>query len=199
MSLNTILEITSVIFGILYLLLMIRENIWCWIFGILASAITVYLYIHVTLYLEAGLNIYYILAGFYGWSYWHQHQNKENIDGKINVPIRTWKPNNHLVAIVISIILSITLGAIMHKYTDSERPYIDATITIFSFVATYMEAKKVLSTWYYWFLLNAASIILQIDRGLYFFAILSVFYTVMCVYGFKRWNKTFLLQNAKLD
>lgn len=196
MHLNTILEIISVIFGILYLILMIRENIWCWIFGILASAITVYLYVHVTLYLEAGLNIYYILAGFYGWIYWYQHQNKEAITGKTNVPIRTWRPNSHIIAIITSGILSVILGIIMHKYTDSERPYIDATITVFSFVATYMEARKVLSTWYYWFLLNAASIFLQIDRGLYFFAILSVIYTVMCVYGFKRWKKTLVSQSS---
>src|SRR5690606_3989692 len=192
MTLNTILEIISVVFGILYLILMIRENIWCWIFGILASAITVYLYFHVTLYLEAGLNIYYILAGIYGWNYWHQ--NEESISGKMNVPIRTWRPNNHVIAIVVSGILSILLGTIMHKYTDSERPFIDAIITVFSFVATYMEAKKVLSTWYYWFFLNAASIFLQIDRELYFFAALSVFYTVMSIYGFKRWKKTLVIQ-----
>lgn len=199
MSLNTLLEIISVVFGILYLLLMIRENIWCWIFGILTSAITVYLYVHVTLYLEAGLNIYYILAGFYGWNYWYRHQNKEALNGKKNVPIRTWKPNQHIIAIVVSGILSIVLGIIMHRYTDSERPYIDATITLFSFVATYMEAKKVLSTWYYWFILNGASIFLQIDRGLYFFAILSVFYTVMSIYGFKQWKKTLISQNILAD
>jgi len=194
MNLNTLLEIISVIFGILYLLLMIRENIWCWIFGILASAITVYLYVHVTLYLEAGLNIYYILAGFYGWIYWYQ--NKKTIDGKNHVPIHTWRSNNHIAAIILSGILSIILGIIMHRYTNSERPYIDATITTFSFVATYMEAKKVLSTWHYWFLLNGASVFLQIDRGLYFFSVLSVFYTIMSIYGFKQWKKTYTSQNV---
>src|SRR5690554_5752420 len=181
MNLNTILEIVSVIFGILYLILMIRENIWCWIFGIFASAITVYLYVHVTLYLEAGLNIYYILVGFYGWTYWYQQQNKEAISGKKNVPIRTWKLSNHITTLISCGILSMILGMIMHQYTNSERPYIDAAITVFSFVATYMEARKVLSTWHYWFLLNTAAIFLQIDRGLYFFAILSLFYTIMCV------------------
>lgn len=196
MNLNTILEIISVVFGILYLILMIRENIWCWVFGILASAITVYLYVHVTLYLEAGLNIYYILAGFYGWTYWYRHQKKEAASEKVNVPIRIWKPTNHVIAILTSGILSMVLGIIMHRYTNSERPYIDAVITVFSFVATYMEARKVLSTWHYWFLLNAASIFLQLDRGLYFFAILSVFYTIMSVYGFKRWKKTLLSQGT---
>lgn len=194
MNIHNSLEIISVIFGTIYLLLMIKENIWCWIFGILSSAITVYLYTHVTLYLEAGLNFYYILAGFYGWIYWAQHQKKNKNNEGSNTPIQTWKPANHYAAIALCGIISVILGYIMHTYTNSERPYIDASITVFSFVATYMEAKKVLSTWYYWFILNASSIFLQIDRGLYFFAILSLFYTVMCVYGYRRWHKSLVLQ-----
>lgn len=195
MDLNGILEIISVVFGTLYLILMVRENIWCWICGIIASAITVYLYIHVTLYLEAGLNFYYILAGFYGWIYWSRHKNKSTNESNAKTPILTWKPQHHMISILTCGMLSVLLGYIMHNHTDSERPYIDAAITVFSFVATYMEAKKVLSTWYYWFILNAASVFLQIDRELYFFAALSVFYTGMCVYGFIRWRKTLILQN----
>lgn len=196
MDVNSLLEIVSVVFGTLYLILMVRENIWCWIFGILASAITVYLYVHVTLYLEAGLNVYYILAGFYGWLYWSRHKNKGNNEITGKTPVLTWKPQNHVITIVLCGVLSFILGHIMYSYTDSERPYIDATITVFSFIATYMEAKKVLSTWYYWFCLNAASVFLQIDRGLYFFAALSVFYTIMCVYGYIRWRKSLELQSA---
>jgi len=175
---------------------MVRENIWCWIFGILASSITVYLYVHVTLYLEAGLNFYYILAGFYGWIYWAQHRNKSISKSDSKTPILTWTTTNHVIVIISCGVLSVILGYIMHTYTNSERPYIDATLTVFSFVATYMEAKKVLSTWYYWFILNATSIFLQVDRGLYFFAVLSIFYTIMCVYGYKRWHGTLLQQNS---
>lgn len=191
MNIYTLLEIISVIFGIFYLLLMIKENIWCWIFGILSSAITIYLYIHVTLYLEAGLNFYYILAGFYGWVYWYKHRSQNK-----NTPVTEWLPRYHVVNILIGVVLSLILGYLMHQFTDSHRPYIDASITVFSFSATYLEARKVLSTWYYWFLLNAFSIGLMIDRELYFFAILSLFYTGMCIIGFKQWRKTLRTQQA---
>src|SRR5690606_42006899 len=56
-----------------------------------------------------------------------------------------------------------------------------AGLTIFSFIATYLEARKILSTWYYWFLLNGISVWLQFDRELYFYSLLSVFYTFMCI------------------
>lgn len=192
MDIYKILEITSVILGVFYLVLMVKENIWCWIFGIISSAITIYLYTHVTLYLEAGLNFYYILAGFYGWVYWYKHKSKNQ-----KTPVIEWKLTSHLINIICGTILSIALGYIMHRYTDSHRPYIDATITVFSFSATYLEARKVLSTWYYWFFLNAFSIGLMIDRELYFFSALSLFYTAMCIVGFIRWRKT--LQEQKVE
>jgi nicotinamide mononucleotide transporter len=191
MDIYTILEIISVIFGTLFLVLMVKENIWCWIFGILSSAITIYLYIHVTLYLEAGLNFYYILAGFYGWIYWYRHRGQNQ-----KTPVIEWKLKFHAINIISGIALSLVLGYIMHQYTDSHRPYIDATITVFSFSATYLEARKVLSTWYYWFFLNAFSIGLMIDRELYFFAVLSLFYTGMSIFGFRHWRRTLKAQNA---
>src|SRR3546814_2876865 len=85
--------------------LMVKENIWCWIFGILASAITIYLYVNVTLYLEAGLNFYYILAGFYGWIYWHTNSNENK-----KTPVIEWKSYAHAITIIASIALSFALG-----------------------------------------------------------------------------------------
>lgn len=181
-----ILEIAGVICGILYLLLIIRENIWCWLFGILASAITVYLFIHFKLYLEAVLNGYYILAGIYGWIFWsYQSGNGDK------APVREWRPRIHLLVIPGGLLLSLLLGQLMFKHTDSPRPFLDAGLAVFSFIATYMEARKVLSTWHYWFLINAVSVWLQIDRGLYFYSGLSVFYTLMCIQGHLRWKKSY--------
>jgi len=197
MNINTILEIVSVIFGIIYLVLMVRENIWCWLFGILASAITVYLYVEVTLYLEAGLNFYYILAGFYGWIYWSTHRKKMD-KGNGFVPILTWKSKSHIIAVLSCATVGLFLGYLMDTYSDSERPYIDALLTTFSFLATYLEAKKVLSTWYYWAVLNTCSIFLNADRGLYFFAALSLFYTVMSIQGYRRWNKSLKNQQSEI-
>src|SRR5690606_41965166 len=99
MNINTFLEIISVIFGIIYLVLMVRENIWCWLFGILASAITVYLYVEVTLYLEAGLNFYYILAGFYCWMFWSSYRKKIVAENSF-VAILSWKTAFHIILVL---------------------------------------------------------------------------------------------------
>lgn len=192
MAVNTLLELISVVCGILYLLLMVREHIACWIFGILGSLITIYLYTQVTLYLEAGLNVYYVLAGFYGWYFWHKQQDSEQ-----QVPVLDWKLRPQIIWGILCLLIGLGLGKLMEQYSNSERPYIDALITTFSFLATYMEARKVLSTWYYWFVLNACSIFLQIDRGLYYLSMLSVVYTIMSITGYLRWKRSMLQAATK--
>lgn len=190
MDFYKVLELIGLFVGAMYLVLIISESIWCWIFGIIGSAITVFLYFHTKLYLESVLNIYYIWAGFYGWWYWDKTK-KENA----TVPVVTWQPNYHLVNIALCLLVSIGVGYLMHHYTDSPRPYIDAAMAVFSFSATYLEARKVLSAWIYWFLLNGASIALQFDRGLHLYMYLSIVYTVMSIVGYFKWKKSYDNQN----
>ena len=63
-----LLEIIAVIFGVFYVFLAAKNNNWCWVFGILGSAISIVLFLlYAKLYAEAILYFFYVLAGFYGW------------------------------------------------------------------------------------------------------------------------------------
>lgn len=191
MDFYKLLEYIGLVVGLLYLVLIIKENIWCWIFGIIGSLITVFLYFHTKLYLESILNVYYIWAGFYGWWYWKKEKNTT----KANVSVVVWKITYHIVNIIICSAATVIIGFLMKKYTDSPRPFIDSAMAVFSFSATYLEARKVLSAWTYWFILNAGSIALQFDRGLNIYAILSIVYTIMSIVGYFQWKKTYDNQN----
>lgn len=173
-------EAVAVGCGLLYLILLVRGHVACWAFGIAASLITVFLYVDKKLYLEAVLNAYYVLAGVYGWWYWGRGGT---------VPVTEWSLNRHTAWLIACTILSLGAGILMSRYTDSPRPYIDAALTVFSFLATWMEARKVLSGWYYWFVINAVSVWLQWDRELYLFTAHSVLLTVLCVVGYFSWRK----------
>ncbi|HYH57056.1 MAG TPA: nicotinamide mononucleotide transporter family protein, partial [Anseongella sp.] len=113
------MEIAGVVCGILYLLLIIKENIWCWPFGILAAALTVFLYIEYKLYLEAGLNFYYIAAGVYGWIFWAGHLNRSR-----RTPVSDWPGRGHYIALAAGTLLTLALGRLMDQHTDSPRPFV---------------------------------------------------------------------------
>ena len=55
-------------------------------------------------------------------------------------------------------------------------------------MTTYMVARKVLENWLYWIVIDALSIGLYWDRGLYLYALLFAFYLVIAVFGYLRWR-----------
>lgn len=186
-----ILQYTGVIFWIIYLLLAVQENIWCWLFGIMASALTVFNFFESKIYSEAFVNVYYIGAAIYGWNYWLK--NRKNDAAQSKAPVQIWSLKAHLIGYISTAIFAIFLGFILDKYTDSPRPYLDAATASFSFLTTFMEARKVLTTWVNWFIINCFLVYLQINRHLYPYAGLSAFFAIMSVRGFYNWRKSYYL------
>ena len=66
----TWLEFAAVVAAVLYLLLAIRQNILCWVFALLSTAIYVLLFVDARLYMEAVLNVFYFAMAVYGWLSW---------------------------------------------------------------------------------------------------------------------------------
>jgi nicotinamide mononucleotide transporter len=151
--------------------------------GIVSSLITVFLLLSTRLYSEALLNSYYVLAGFYGWVVWYKKRGEE-------FAVSEWELRKHLWWILLALLLTLVTGKLLVLYTDGNNPYLDAGITVFSLLATYLEARKILSAWIYWILLNALSSGLFYYRDLKIYAGLMVIYTLFSVSGYVIWRKT---------
>ncbi len=187
-------EVGAVLFGIVYIVLAARENIWCWLFGIVGSALSIYLFILSKLYAESILYAYYVLAGFYGWWAW---TNDRDADREHQMSIITWAPKRHVWTIVLGVLLSLGLAFLLRRYTDAQFPVVDAHTTIFSFIATYLVTRKVLSNWVYWIVIDAVSIGLYAGRGLYLYALLMAVYTVIAIYGYRAWRRSWATGREK--
>ncbi len=188
-NIDLIIEIASVVLGLVYLILVMMENIWCWIFGITSSLLSVYLFIEYQLFSEAILYFFYAAVGVYGWIMWSRKKA-----GKTAIVVRKWKWQNHAIAIPLGAALSASLGWVMSNFTKSDMSYIDATTTMFSFIASYLEAQKVLSAWIYWIVINGVSVWLYFTKELMVYGWLMVLYFVMSFAGLYMWNKTLKLQ-----
>jgi nicotinamide mononucleotide transporter len=188
MSTALIIEILATVANLAYLIFLIQEKIICWSFGIVGSLLSIYLFVDVKLYSEAVLYSYYVIVGVWGWIYWQRK------DAANNNPIVSWGIPAHLIVILITLSIGLCGGYVSSHYTDSERSYIDALTTTFSFVATYLEVKKVRESWFYWIVINAVSIWLYQDRSLDIYAGLIGIYTIMSVWGLVRWWKVYQQQ-----
>lgn len=190
MDVNTLIEIVATLSGLVYVICMIREQIICWPFGIAGSLLSIYLFIETRLYSEAILYSYYVLAGFWGWMRWARRESVHDN------PVVRYELPRHLLIVLVSAAATLALGSYFSTHTDAARPYIDATTTIFSFAATYLEVKKVLETWLYWIVLNLASIWLYADRSLDIYAALIWVYAMLSVWGLVQWLQVYRAQET---
>jgi nicotinamide mononucleotide transporter len=186
MLLADYIEWTSVGLNLAFLILLMRKNRWCWPFGILGSGLGVYLFVSpetgVKLYSEAILYSYYVWIGIYGWTRWNR--NKE-----AQFTIIRWGWKNHIGALVIGLAATPILGYVMDRFFSSNNPYVDAFTTVFSFIASYMQAEKVFSSWHFWIILNGVSIWLYWHRGLELYSLLMTVYFILSWVGLFQWAK----------
>lgn len=197
MDLYTTIEVASVLLSLIFLILLIRENKWCWPFGIASSALSIALFIHIRLYSEAVLYAFYVAIGVYGWWVWTR--NKPANDGEEGVqtlPIIRLSFAKSFVALACGVAGAFGLGYFFWRYTDAAKPAIDATTTSFSFVASFLEAHKVLSSWIYWILINGVSVWLYWNRGLELYSLLMVVYFAVSIYGLITWRNRYRTQLA---
>ena len=184
--LNTsIWEWFAVITGLLYVILISFKKTSAWFFAIVSSLLYIYLCYSSQLFLETGLQFFYLIMGIYGWYLWTSVQK---IDEN---RIIKWKNYQHSINITISTILFISIGFIFDNYTNQANPYTDAFTTVFSLAATFMVTQKVLENWIYWIVIDVVSVYLFSSRELYMTAALFVIFTILAIVGYFKWKTLF--------
>jgi nicotinamide mononucleotide transporter len=185
------LEVVAVVAAIAYLLLAIRQNIWCWLGAAISTAIYVYLFFVAKLYMESALNLFYFAMAAYGWSVWYFGRS----DGE-ELPVSVWGRNVHGIAIALIVAASLVSGYLLARYSDAAYPYIDSMTTWGAIWATFLVARKVLENWWYWLVIDTASIVIYWSRDLQLTALLFVAYVVMIPFGLIAWRRSWREQSA---
>tara|TARA_Y100000589_G_scaffold181936_1_gene172273 strand:+ start:1718 stop:2302 length:585 start_codon:yes stop_codon:yes gene_type:complete len=183
-------EIVAAALAITYLILAMQQNILCWAAWIISSIMYLFVMFSAGLYMESGLQIFYIVMGIYGWIQWNNRSSKNNLT------VSTWPIINHIYILLILIVLVTFSGLILSNLTEAVSPYIDAFTTWGAIIATYMVAKKILENWYYWFVVDFVSVFLFLSRELYTTALLFSIYIILVIFGFIAWRKSMRLENA---
>jgi nicotinamide mononucleotide transporter len=185
------LEIVAVILAIAYLLLAIRQNIWCWLCAGISTSIYVWLFFGARLYMESVLNGFYFVMAIYGWYVWTSGRS-----GGHERPVVLWPLQTHAAAIVVVLAVSAVNGYLLNEYTDAAFPYIDSLTTWSAIWATFLVARKVLENWWYWLAIDIASVFIYWARDLQLTSLLFVVYVVMIPFGLVSWTRSIREQPA---
>lgn len=151
--------------------------------GIIATLLSVYLFIISGLYAESLLNGYYIVMSIYGWWYWVKKKDKPP------VPITfTNKKEWQTVAAIVAggfIVLYLTLK----NFTPSTVPLCDAFVSATAWAGMWLLAKRKVENWILLNISNAVAIPLLFYKHLPLYAALTIFLFVVAVQGYFQWKR----------
>ena len=181
---------TILITALLYVILAAKESLWCWFFGIISCSLWAYASYQGQLYADAVLQLFYVAISFWGIYQW-QFSQKEDVKQELKVTELKWK--QHLQIILLGILISLPFGYCLEEYTYAAATYLDSMTSVFAIMATFMVARKILSNWLYWIVIDGIYIYLYWSREMELFAFIMVIYIFIAIFGYFNWRKDFVV------
>lgn len=180
-----VLEISAAACGVAYVILAALQKPYCWWFGIASAVFYILFDWQLKFYQDAILQMYYVLAGFYGWYIWIKKDKRNHTIHVKHISVRElyW-------ALLLLVTLTFIAGFVFEK-AGNALPYLDAFTAIGSFIATYFTIKKGLESWLMWITLDVVLCIQYVLKEAYITGIFYLFLAVMAVYGYNRWKREY--------
>lgn len=180
-------EIIGVVLGVVGVGLMIRENIWGWPVGLVQVAVYAWVFYDVKLYSDALLQVFFFAIQAYGWAHWlrspHTAAHSDLRIARLGVrAVAAW--------LAVGAVLAAGWGAFMQRTTDAALPHWDAFILVFSLVAQWLQARKILECWAGWLVVNTVAIGVYWAKDLRLTAALYVVFWLLSLWGWRAWSRS---------
>lgn len=161
-----------------------RGKLIAWPVGILACLVNGYLYIVKGIYADAVLECFFIALSIQGWWQW-----KKDLRTQGELSIRHISLNESMTLLTIGCLMSGALGFLLHQYTPSTVPYVDAITATFSLLAQWMIGRKIIECWVVWFVVDSAYVWLYASKTIPYHSAMMICYVGIAVLGYIRWHK----------
>lgn len=190
------LDIFTTLLGLLYIWLEYRAHIALWLVSIIMPALDVILYWQHGLYGDAGMAVYYTVAGIYGYIMWKYGSRIKTIFRKnattstVATLSITHMPRSKYLPIALSFFaVWAATYYVLATWTNSTVPLLDAFTNALSFIGLWALAKKYIEQWLFWIIVDAVCFYLYIGKGIPFKALLYGLYVVIAVAGYFKWKR----------
>jgi nicotinamide mononucleotide transporter len=177
-ALAFVLALACVVYNVL-------EVHWGWPLAIVSSALYGWLFFHSKLYGDAGIQIYFVIASFWGWWQWlYGHRS----DSKA-IQVRGWSARERQAVVLSWAGLWVILGLLLGRFTDTDVPWADAFPTAGSFIGQILLGKKIRQNWLVWQVVNVCMVGLLAYKALWLTVLLYLIFLGMAVLGWRRWSR----------
>ncbi len=197
MDWKLILQLAGIVLGLLYLWLEYRADIRLWVVGLIMPVVHGVLYYRSGLYADCSMQVYYVLAGIYGWAVWQRGRSR--IKNAKNIPADRTTPKSFAITRTPLRRVPLLVGAyalihagiylLLVRFTNSTVPFWDSFTTALSVVAMWMLSRKYAEQWLVWLVVDLTTVGLYFYKEIPFTAGLYLLYSALAVAGYLRWNR----------
>ena len=187
------MEIFTLITGVVYIILEIRQKNFMWVVGVFTSLAAMWVFFRQGLYASFGLNTYYLITAFIGLWQWGRDK-KKLMSSSTDEPSHDVIHLNRLslktvvVSSVVAVIGTFALAWLM-QMLENPMSYLAAAVAVLSAVATWWRVRSYIAQWCLWILADTLSTILCATQGMWWMTALYAAYTLSAVYGYIHWKK----------
>lgn len=186
---TSLLEFIAVVFGIASVIFWRLENVLGYPVGLVNTAIYIYLYVINGLYADASVNFYYTVMSIIGWRMWVGKRG-----GFPPLSITKSTRTDWITTILFFSVCSTLLYLALKNFTDSTVPQADAFTSAAAFTAMWLMNKKKIENWFWWIIVNLASIPLNFYKNLVFTSLQYLVFLILAFMGYVAWRKNSIMQ-----
>ena len=185
------MEIFTLVTGVIYVILEIRQKNFMWVIGVLTSVAAMWVFWRQSLYASFGLNTYYLITAFIGLWQWSRDKKKvgqatEESTDVIHLNPLTLKTMAVSAMVCVAGIFGL---AWLMELVENPMSYLDASVAVLSAVATWWLVRAYIQQWWLWILADTLSTVLCLTQGMWWMAVLYAVYALSAVYGYIHWKK----------
>ena len=182
-----VLEAIAFVFGIASVVYAKRENILVYPTGLVATVITVYIFLKDELMGDMMMNFYYSVMSIYGW--WNWSRKKED---KYVVPISRTDSKEKIIGFGMFLLTMLVTYLVYRAYGTeiTSSNYIDIFTSGVFFTAMWFMANKKLENWTLWIFADIITVPLYAYRGWGMLSLQYLIFTILAIQGYMAWKKS---------
>ena len=184
------LEIAGTITTLLGIWLTTRRLLICWPVVLVADFLYLAVFYQARLFSDALLQGFFVVFTLYGWWHWWQGVREE---GEVRVEplsLRGW-----LGGLAAGAVGSVLLGWLMARI-GAALPHLDATLTSYSLVASWWQARKHIANWWLWIAVDLVYIGEYAYKSLFLTGVLYALLVGLAILGLRDWRRAETAQIA---
>jgi nicotinamide mononucleotide transporter len=188
-------ELGGFVTGLWCVVLVVRQHIANWPVGIVNVALLMVAFWAAGLFGDAGLQIIYVVLGFYGWWVWL----RRDASATQELPVRRTTSVEWWWLAIGGVAATAFLYWLLKTQLGSQVPSADAITTALSLVATYGQCRKLVENWWFWIVADVIYVPLYAYKHLYLTTVLYVVFLGLSILGLIAWRRDLLAGVGRPD